>query len=65
MYLRCATNNTAATVLGAFRTAVEQFGLPQRVRSDQGGENAEVWRFICEAHEDTSVAVISSSTHNK
>ena len=26
-HLCCATNNTAATVLGVFRTAVEQFGL--------------------------------------
>ena len=65
VYLCCATNNTAATVLSAFRTAVDQFGLPQRVRSDQGGENTEVWRFICEAHEDPSAAVVSSFTHNE
>ena len=65
VYLRCATNNTASTVLCAFRTAVEQFGLPQRVRSNQGGENTEVWRYICEAHEDPSAAVFGSSTHNE
>ena len=53
VYLQCASNNTAATALRAFRTAVEQFGLPQKVRSDQGRENTEVGRFICEAHEDT------------
>ena len=65
VYLRCATNNTATTVLSAFRTAVEQFGLPQRVRSDQGGENTEVWQFICEAHDDPSAAVVGTSTHNE
>ena len=32
-HLRCATNNTAATVLGAFKTVVEQFSLPQWVKS--------------------------------
>ena len=64
VYLRCATDNTA-TVPSAFRSAVKQFGLAQRVRSDQGGENTEVWRFICEAHEDPSAAVVGSSTHNE
>ena len=64
-YLHCATNNTAATVLSAFRTAVEQFGLPQRVRSDQGWENTEVWHFICEAHEDRSWFIHTQRTNRE
>ena len=36
--------------------------MPQRVRSDQGGENTEVWLFICEVHEEPSAAVVGSST---
>jgi hypothetical protein len=36
--------------------------VPQRVRSDQGGENTEVWLFICEVHEEPSAAVVGSST---
>ena len=64
VFLKCATNR-ADTVLCAFREAVDQFGLPQRVRSDQGGENREVWRYICEAHQDPSAALVGSSTHNE
>lgn len=50
VFLRCSTDNTAATVLLAFISAVEKYGLPQRVRSDLGGENVEVWRFILAQH---------------
>ena len=42
VFLNCATNNTAATVLIAFQTAVRQYGLPSRIRSDKGGENTQV-----------------------
>lgn len=43
IFLSVATNNRAETVLQCFREGVEQFGLPERVRSDQGGENTDVW----------------------
>ena len=46
VYLKCSTNNKASTVLECFQQAVQQFGLPSRVRSDKGGENMEVAMFM-------------------
>ena len=46
MFIKCSTNNRAGTVLGLFLEAVEVFGLPSRVRADQGGENVDVARFM-------------------
>ena len=46
VYMRCCTNNWASTVLELFMDAVQQYGWPSRVRSDQGMENIEVARAI-------------------
>ena len=47
VYLGCFTNNKASTVFQLFKSAVETFGLPSRVRSDKGGENTEVaWYML-------------------
>lgn len=46
MYLHCSNNNRAETVLSYFVQAVENFGLPSRVRSDRGGENVGVSSFM-------------------
>lgn len=48
MYLTASENNGASTVLTAFLGAVHQFGIPTRVRSDKGGENVAVARFMLE-----------------
>lgn len=48
VFLGCATNNTAATVLGRFHTAVQKYGLPSRIRSDKGGENTQVALYMLE-----------------
>ena len=45
-YLKCSTNNRASTVYRSFLEAVQQYGLPSRVRSDYGRENYEVARHM-------------------
>ena len=46
VFLHCSTNKTA-TVLELFLNAVENYGLPSRVRSDKGKENVDVaWYML-------------------
>ena len=42
VFLYCATDNRSETVLQSFDGAVKEFGLPDRVRCDKGGENVKV-----------------------
>ncbi len=42
LFIKCSDNNRASTVYGLFLEAVEQYGLPSRIRVDQGGENVQV-----------------------
>ena len=65
VFLQCSTNNRASTVLSAFTEAVSQYGLPSRIRSDLGGENVDVWRYMVEQHSSSSAAITGSSTHNE
>jgi len=46
VYLHASNNNRAETVLALFKEAVERFGIPSRVRCDQGGENYDVAGFM-------------------
>ena len=46
VYLHCSSNYTSETVLQLFQQAVQQYGLPSRVRSDKGGENVGVSLFM-------------------
>ena len=48
MYFRCSGNNRAVTVMHAFMNAVTSYGVPEKVRSDLGGENVEV----CSTHNE-------------
>ncbi|XP_056620080.1 uncharacterized protein LOC130434140 isoform X2 [Triplophysa dalaica] len=66
MFLHASDNNRASTVLSLFVAAVQLFGVPKRVRSNKGGENVEVARFMLE-HPDrgTGSFITGRSVHNQ
>ena len=66
IFLKCSDNNRASTVLNLFREGVSHFGLPEHVRSDHGGENVDVWRFMIATHNfNHSCVITGSSVHNE
>ena len=66
VYLKWFTNNRAKTVLDLFKIAVQQYGLPSRVRMDKGGENMEVARFMLETRGfDRESTLVDSSVHSQ
>ena len=46
VFLKCATNNRAETVVSSFIESTRKYGIPSRVRSNYGEENTEVGRFM-------------------
>lgn len=65
-YINCSNNNKSETVLEYFTAGVEKYGLPQRIRTDHGGENIKVWRHMLQSYNsDTSRVLTGSSTHNE
>lgn len=46
VYLGASDNNKAVTVLQLFLRGVQLYGLPSRVRADQGGENTLVSEYM-------------------
>ena len=64
-FLQCADNNRASTVSSAFMNAVYMHGLPERIRTDLGGENVEVWRLMVEEHNSRAAIITGSSAHNE
>lgn len=66
IYLHCANNNKACTVVEQFSKAVSELALPDYVRTDEGGENIDVWRYMLFYYnEDASHVITGSSTHNE
>lgn len=65
VYLCCSTNNRSSTVLAAFTDAVSIYGVPNQLRSDRGGENVQVWRYMLEQHNYPSAVLVGSSAHNE
>lgn len=64
-FINCATNNTAETVLEHFIRATSEYGLPSRIRTDHGGENVGVWRYMNYMRGEGRASYIAgSSVHN-
>ncbi len=45
-FLCCSNNNWSEAVVESFVNATQKFCTPFRVRTDLGGENVQVWRFM-------------------
>lgn len=66
VFLKCSTDNRATIVLSAAEKGAEECGLPNKVRSDYGGKNVDVWRYMLEQHgNDSSHIIVGSSAHNE
>ena len=64
--LSCSDNNKAPTLLHFFTEAVGRFGLPSRVRSDKGLENALIADYMIEKRGASRCSMITGkSTHNQ
>ena len=61
---RCSDNNRAATVFDSFIAACKEFMVPAKVRTDRGGENVMVTRFMRLYRGNESV-IQGSSVHNQ
>ena len=65
VFLNCSPNNCASTVFHHFQSAVAIYGIPDRIRSDKGGENIDVWRYMYHFHGNAAAAIAGLSTHNE
>ena len=64
-YLKCSNNNRSSTVLDSFILATQRFGIPSRIRTDNGGENVKVWEFMEQNRgSGRSSYITGSSVHN-
>ena len=66
VFLQCSTNNRADTVFSAFKSAIKDYGVPSRVRSDKGGENILVCQYMVAVKGvNRSSHIAGSSIHNQ
>ena len=64
--LQCFNNNKSDTLVDCFITAVINYGLPSRVRSDMGLENVKIADYMIEKHGVGRGSMITTkSTHNQ
>lgn len=66
VFLRCANNNEAATVLEQFLQGTTKFHFRRRIRTDHGTENVEVARYMLHRYNVATNPVITGrSIHNQ
>jgi hypothetical protein len=66
IYLKCRTNNLAATALEFFIEGTEKFGVLLRVRTDRGVENVDIARYMIIARGTGRGSIITgNSVHNQ
>ena len=65
-FLWCPDNNRSDTVTDLFHWVTEEFGTPELVRTDYGGENVGVWMAMYGAYEEEQFPVCTGkSVHNQ
>ena len=63
MYFYCSLNNRASTVLALYMEAVQNYGLPSKVRGDHGTENNFVAAFLESCNSGSFIS--GKSCHNQ
>ena len=63
VFIKCSNNNKADTVYDLFLQAVGQYGLPSRIRCDQGRENTRFAQHMLRVERRSVLA--GSSVHNQ
>ena len=61
-YIQCSDNNRADTVIQYFLRATREYGIPSRVRTDLGGENARIWERYEVVTEDHTLLEVAFTT---
>lgn len=65
IYLTCANNNLASTVLSSFEEGVSEYGLPMKIRTDHGLENVYAARYMLQHRGTGRGSVLTGrSVHN-
>ena len=66
VFISCSSNNRADTVARLFLDATKEFCWPSRVRTDKGGENADVAALMLRRRGEGRGSIIQgSSVHNQ
>lgn len=66
VYCQCSANNRSNTVYDLFLGAVRKYGLPSRIRCDEGGENIKVaTHMLRHRGEHRRSVLVGSSVHNQ
>ena len=66
VFLKCSDNNKSSTVYQNFLKAISTYGLPSRIRTDQGRENTLIAQHMLENRGLNRASVLTgSSVHNQ